>query len=147
VLGAQSCELLKKFEAPTNKTIIRNMNKRRKNNRELSLLEMTIISVAGVVLLAGGVLHAFLKNNQVDVFHEMDRTQRHISDQKDMINSLQVKIDKKLNIYQLRDDLESAGSRLVVLPVSAIERIPAYREPTAVASTEDVNPALALANP
>jgi len=97
--------------------------------------------------MTAGVTHAWLKNNQVEVVREMDRSQRHINDQEGVINSLQVKIDKKLNIYQLRDDLEQADSRLVLLPVSAIERIPAHRGGLAVAVSEDVDSSLAQRSP
>jgi hypothetical protein len=57
----------------------------------------------------------------------VDQTERRIKDHEDAINSLQVKIDKKLNIYQLRDDLERAKSLLVLVPVSAIEVIHAHQ--------------------
>ena len=60
------------------------------------------------------------------VMRDVDQAERRISDHEDAINSLQVKIDKKLNIYQLRDDLERADSSLVLVPASAIEVIPAY---------------------
>ena len=124
------------------------MNKRKKNNQGFNWLEMAILCVAAVVLLGGGVTHAWLKNSQVKVFREMDRSQRSIRDQEDVINSLQVKIDKKLNIYQLRDDLEKSDSRLVILPVSAIERISARRDVGAVASaSEPVNSTLAQRSP
>lgn len=116
------------------------MNKYKKNEQGLNFFEIAILAVAGVVLLTAGVTHAWLKNSQVEVIREMDRTQRDISDQEDVINSLQVKIDKKLNIYQLRDDLEKSNSRLVLLPVSAIEKIPGeVRKPSlgAVASADN----------
>jgi len=40
-----------------------------------------------------------------------------------------VKIDKKLNIYQLRDDLEKGHSALRVVPVSVIEKVPSFTNP------------------
>lgn len=105
------------------------MNKIKKNNRGLSWPEITLLVIAGVILMAAGVTHAWLKNSQVEVVREIDRTQRRISDHDDSINSLQVKVDKKLNIYQLRDDLERGHSELVVVPVSVIEKIPPYTKP------------------
>lgn len=102
------------------------MNKHKNNERGFSFLEITILSVAGLILMTAGVGHAWLKNSQVEVMREMDRSERRINDHEDVINSLQVKIDKKLNIYQLRDDLEKSGSGLVTLPVSALEKIPAH---------------------
>ncbi|MBK1829326.1 hypothetical protein JIN77_01190 [Verrucomicrobiaceae bacterium R5-34] len=105
------------------------MNKARKSHRSLSFAEITLLILAAIVLMTAGVTHAWLKNSQVEVVREVDKTQRRISDHGDSINSLQVKIDKKLNIYQLRDDLERGQSELVVVPVSAIEKIQPYTRP------------------
>ncbi|BDS08418.1 hypothetical protein NT6N_34580 [Oceaniferula spumae] len=105
------------------------MNKTKKNNRGFSFAEITLLIMAGVVLMTAGVTHAWLKNSQVEVVRDVDKTQQRISDHNDSINSLQVKIDKKLNIYQMRDDLERRESELVVVPVSAIEKITPYSRP------------------
>lgn len=117
------------------------MNKAKKNHHGLSWIEISLLVLSAVVLMTAGVLHAWLKNSQVEVVRDVDRTQRRISDHDDSINSLQVKIDKKLNIYQLRDDLERRTSALEVVPVSAIEKIQPYSKtkssvnPRAVAHT------------
>lgn len=105
------------------------MNKTKTHNRGLSWIEIFLLVISGVILMTAGVTHAWLKNSQVEVVREVDRTQQRISDHDDAINSLQVKIDKKLNIYQLRDDLERGRSELVEVPVSAIEKIPSYSRP------------------
>ena len=128
------------------------MNKHKTNDQGFSFLEIVILSVAAVILMTAGVGHAWLKNSQVETVREMDRSQRRINDQEDVINSLQVKIDKKLNIYQLRDDLEKAHSELVMLPVSAIEKIPAHAihvsvDAVAAASNENINSAIAQRSP
>ena len=100
--------------------------------------------------MTAGVIHAVLKNSQVEVVREMDSTQRRIDNHEDMIKSVQVKIDKKLNIYQLRDDLKNAGSALVLVPVSAIEKIPSHSASSAngaVATTENTQPTLVQRSP
>lgn len=100
------------------------MNKHRtKKQRRLSVTEIVVLALAAMVLMAGGVTHAWLKNNQVEVMRNIDQAQQRIGDHEDSINSLQVKIDKKLNIYQLRADLENSGSTLKQVPSSAIEVI------------------------
>ncbi len=103
----------------------------------MSLPEVLILILAAVVLMAAGVTHAWLKNSHVEVIRDVDKTQQRISDHEDSINSLQVKIDKKLNIYQLRDDLERAHSKLVAVPVSALEKIPSHRFGAVAASRGD----------
>lgn len=106
------------------------MNQHKKSSPGFNFAEITLLVIAGVILLGAGVTHAWLKNSQVEVAREIDQTQQRINDHQDSINSLQVKIDKKLNIYQLRDDLEKGESALVAIPVSAIERIPPYNRRT-----------------
>ena len=102
------------------------MNKRRHKDRRFSVAEIIVLILAAVILMVGGVTHAWLKNSHVEVMRAADQAEQRIGDHEDTINSLQVKIDKKLNIYQLRDDLERAGSALVLVPASALEVIPAY---------------------
>ncbi len=126
------------------------MNKHKSNDRGFSFFEIAILSVAGVILMTAGVIHAVLKNSQVEVVREMDSTQRRINNHEDMIKSVQVKIDKKLNIYQLRDDLKNAGSPLVLVPVSAIEKIPSHSATPAngaVATTKNAQSTLAQRSP
>jgi hypothetical protein len=123
------------------------MNQYKNNDRGFGVLEIFILSIAGVILMTAGVGHAWLKNSQVEVVREMDSTQRRIQDHEDVINSLQVKIDKKLNIYQLRDDLEKAGSDLVLVPVSAIEKIPSAGGVGALASSDPSDSSLAQRSP
>ncbi len=99
------------------------MNRHRNRQRRLSIPEATLLVMAGVVLMAGGFLHAWMRNSQVEVRREIDKAERRISDHEDTINSLQVKIDRKLNIYQIRDDLVKARSELCEVPASAVEII------------------------
>lgn len=103
------------------------MNKnRRKKQRKFSVTEIVVLALAAVILMVGGVTHAWLKNSHVEVIREIDNTERRIRDHQGAIDSLQVKMDKNLNIYQLRADLENTGSSLVQVPPSSIEVIPPY---------------------
>lgn len=103
------------------------MNRHRNKQRKFSILEITLLSLAAPVLMTGGFVHAWLKNSHVEVMREIDKTQQRISDHEDSINSLQIKIDRKLNIYQIRDELARSGSRLRQVPSSAVETIARYR--------------------
>lgn len=105
------------------------MNQHRNKQRRLSIAEMTLLGLAALVLMTGGFLHAWLKNSHVEVMRDVDKTQQRISDHEDSINSLQVKIDKKLNIYQIRDDLVRAGSKLRDVPASSVEKIAPHNLP------------------
>ena len=104
------------------------MNKRRHKDRRFSVAEIVVLVLAAIILMVGGVTHAWLKNSHVEVMRAADQAEQRISDRQDEISSLQVKIDKKLNIYQLRDDLERSGSELVLVPASSLEVIPAFTD-------------------
>ncbi|MCP5535334.1 MAG: hypothetical protein H7A51_03765 [Akkermansiaceae bacterium] len=113
------------------------MNKHRNKQRRLSITEMTLLGLAALVLMTGGFLHAWLKNSHVEVMRDVDKAQQRISDHEDSINSLQVKIDKKLNIYQIRDDLVRAGSKLRDVPASSVEKIHPHSLPQVAKSPRD----------
>lgn len=103
------------------------MNKHRNQQRRFSLAEITLLSIAAPLLMAGGFVHAWLKNSHVEVKRAIDEAEKQISDHEDSINSLQVKIDRKLNIYQIRDDLVVAQSKLREVPLEEVIRIPSYK--------------------
>ena len=122
------------------------MNKHRNKERRLSIPEITLLVLAALVLMTAGVTHAWLKNSHVEVIRDVDKTQQRISDHEDSINSLQVKIDKKLNIYQIRDDLSRAGSELRDVPVSSVEKISSHGLPQ-IADTPSDPSTLAQSRP
>ena len=115
------------------------MNKHRNKERRLSIPEITLLVLAALVLMTAGVTHAWLKNSHVEVIRDVDKTQQRISDHEDSINSLQVKIDKKLNIYQIRDGLTRAGSELRDVPVSSIEKISSHSLPQIAETSRDAS--------
>jgi len=110
------------------------MNKSRSKQSSISILEISILVATAMIVMLAGVTHACLRNSHVEVMRSVDKAQQRIEEHKDAVNSLQVKIDKKLNIYQLRDDLERSGSELVIVPTTSIEKISAHTL-TGVAST------------
>ncbi len=102
------------------------MNKHRNKDRRFSITEMVLLGFAAPVLMGGGFVHAWLKNSQVEVVKEIRKAERRIADHGSSINSLQAKIDRKLNIYQIRDDLARAGSDLIEAPASSVEIVTPY---------------------
>ena len=122
------------------------MNRRRNHRtRKLTFSELTLIVMTGVILVTAGVLHAWLKNNHVKVQREISQTQSRVQDHQDATNSLQVKIDKKLNIYQLRDDLKRNNSSLVKIPASEIKVISS--NPNRIPVNKSTDPVVATATP
>ena len=99
------------------------MNKHRNKDRRFSVVEMVLLGFAAPALMGGGFIHAGLKNSQVEVVKDIRKTEQRIGEHEGSINSLQVKIEQKLNIYQIRDDLDRAGSQLVIAPASSVKKI------------------------
>ncbi|MBK1789796.1 hypothetical protein JIN82_01370 [Persicirhabdus sediminis] len=110
----------------------------------MSWLEMTILIVAAIALCGGGMFHVWLKNSQVIVQREIEQIKMNIDENDDSINSVQVKIDRKLNLYRIRAELEGTGSELVDIPVHAIEKVlpadPLYVEETARKAVAQLTP-------
>lgn len=102
------------------------MNKHRSKDRRFSIAEMVLLGFAAPVLMGGGFVHAWLKNSQVEVVKNIRKAEQRIIEHEGSINSLQAKIDRKLNIYQVRDDLARAGSELVEAPASSLKKISPY---------------------
>ncbi|MDG1357211.1 MAG: hypothetical protein P8P36_03360 [Akkermansiaceae bacterium] len=121
------------------------MNKHRNKYRRFSIAEMVLLGFAAPVLMGGGFVHAWLKNSQVEVVKEIRKTERRITDHGSSINSLQAKIDRKLNIYQIRDDLTRAGSELIEVPARLVEIIPPHG--SRIASEMHKAPSLARVQP
>lgn len=116
------------------------MNKHRNKDRRFSIAEMVLLGFAAPVLMGGGFVHAWLKNSQVEAVKEIRKTEKRIAEHNSSINSLQAKIDKKLNIYQIRDDLERAGSELVEAPANSVRKISPYssRKTHAISRASDL---------
>ena len=101
------------------------MNKHRNKDRRFSVVEMVLLGFAAPALMGGGFIHAWLKNSQVEVVKDIRKAEQRISDHEGSINSLQSKIEE-VNPYEIGDDLDRAGSQLVLAPASAIKIIPPF---------------------
>ncbi|WP_018969509.1 hypothetical protein [Rubritalea marina] len=84
---------------------------------------MIALVVLGAMLATGGVMHAILKNAQVQTAREIDAAERRIEETQENIKMVQVKIDRKLNRHMIRADLENRDSQLVSIRSQDIEVI------------------------
>lgn len=94
---------------------------RKRSARNLSLGGIIFLVLVAVVLATAGVFHAYIKNMQVEVARETQKTERR-TQQLDMdIKMLQMRIDQQLILPLLRDRLKR--SSLVPIPINVIEEI------------------------
>ncbi len=97
------------------------MNKKRSQANQSNTLHIVMILVVAGLLSTGGVLHAVMKNRQIEVAREIDNAQGRIEASEENIKMVQVKIDRKLNRHMIRAELADRGSELVAIPSHAVE--------------------------
>lgn len=102
------------------------MNKHRTKQRKFSLVEMTLLGLAAVVLIGGGITHALLKNEQIKVQREMTRLDNKISDLRVSIDILGQDIDRELTPKKLRQYLADSETKLQKTAPSSVTSISSY---------------------
>ena len=80
-----------------------------------------MLIIVTVLLATGGVLHAFIKNRQVEVAREIDATSSRMVETEETMKMVQMKIDRKLNRHIIRAELANRSSELTRIPSSAVE--------------------------
>ena len=96
---------------------------RKRTNRNLNFGSIVFLVVVAVVLASAGVFHAYIKNRQVEVARQTDKTEQRISQHELDIKTLQMHLDRQLNRFVIRDELARCGSDLVAIPVTEVEEI------------------------
>ncbi|MFC4991105.1 hypothetical protein [Rubritalea tangerina] len=97
------------------------MNQRRTQSNQSHTIHIVMVIVIGMLLATGGVLHAVMKNRQVEVAREIDAAKSQIEEAEETMKMVQVKIDRKLNRHMIRAELASRGSELKQIPSQAVE--------------------------
>ncbi len=110
------------------------MNRRRDQPRTSSVTIFAVI-LAFAIVAAGGVLHAYYKNRQIQISRDIDAIDRRVEHARLEIRTTEMRMDQLLNRFTIRKQLEENGSNLRPIPLSAIEEIdPAPPARRAVAS-------------
>lgn len=113
------------------------MNKKRSEINHFASLHVVMLLMVTLLLATGGVLHAYMKNRQIEVAREIDATQTRIIESEEEMKMVQMKIDRKLNRHMIRAELASRGSDLTQIPSSAVEVVtPSRVDVGSVAQTD-----------
>ncbi len=94
---------------------------RKRSRRNLTLGSIGFLVLVAVVLATVGVFHAYIKNMQVQVARETQKTEKRTQQLSMDIKMLQMRIDQQLILPLLRDRLKQ--SSLVPIPINVIEEI------------------------
>ena len=97
------------------------MNKKRSSINHFASLHVVMLIIVTVLLATGGVLHAFMKNRQIEVAREIDATNSRMVETEETMKMVQVKIDRKLNRHMIRNELSNRESALITIPSTAVE--------------------------
>ena len=98
------------------------MNRRREEPRSHTSVIFALI-LAAAIMAAGGVLHAYYKNRQIQISREIDAIEKNVEHCRFDIRTTEMRMDQLLNRFTIRKQLEENGSNLRPIPLSAIEEI------------------------
>lgn len=115
------------------------MNRRKSEHRVHASAYFALIAAA-IVAAAGGVLHAYYKNRQVQVAREVDLIERRIEQHQLEIRTTEYRADELLNRFVIKKQLEDAGSTLVAIPVGLPEDVNPPTLDTPLAATAGLTP-------
>ncbi len=96
--------------------------------------------LAALVVITGGIMHAVAKNSQVQVERQIDQAQTRIEQTKVKIRMIEVRTDKLLDRFEMKERLKESASGLVPITPADIEEVrplPAVRPGSEVADVRD----------
>jgi len=109
---------------------------RRSETSNFGFVPVMILLFAGLLLAVGGVMHAYVKNRQVEVAREIDKTKKRTDVHNEEAKHFQVSIDRKKNRHIIRTQLKEQYSSLGAIDPQAIEVIDSeYYDVKSVASS------------
>ena len=98
------------------------MNRRRDEPRTSFSVIFAVI-LAAAICAAGGVLHVYYKNRQIQITREIDAIDRRVEHCRLDIRTTEMRMDQLLNRFVIRKQLEENGSSLRPISLSAVEEI------------------------
>lgn len=104
---------------------------RRRNETKSSGFPIFALLVGAAIVAAGGVLHVYYKNSQIQTTREIDAIERRIEQYRFDIRTTEMRMDEQLNRFAIRKQLVENGSTLRPISVAVVEEIdpsqPKYR--------------------
>jgi len=110
------------------------MNRRRNEERRSHLFPFLALILAAVVGTTGGAMHAIYRTGQIKTERKIRQVQQRIEAHRLDIQYLEVRRDKIMDRYKLREQLEDFGSDLVPVVHGVVEKVEPRAEPVPVAS-------------
>lgn len=106
-----------------------------RKKRSLSVFEVGFYILAALVIIAGGVNYAILKNEQVALDREIDKVYQSVKRHDMDTNSVMVEVARKINRFAIRSELREQNSVMRERPDFVVERVNLVNPPL-VSTTE-----------
>jgi hypothetical protein len=97
------------------------MNIRKSKKKNFSISELVLLGVAAVILTVGGIMHVYASNKEIDTARKIDAVQKEIDEYYADMNMINVRIDRSLDRYIMKEDLLARGSELRETDPSQLE--------------------------
>ncbi|MBK1814366.1 hypothetical protein JIN84_02000 [Luteolibacter yonseiensis] len=81
------------------------------------------IILGGIIMTAGGVLHVFYKNRQIQVSREIESINRNIEQCRLDTRTTDMRMDQLLNRFVIRKQIAENGTSLRPIPLNVIEEV------------------------
>ena len=102
------------------------MNRRRTDHETRTpFLVFFALILAAAIAAAGGVLHAYYKNRQVQITREIDAVDRNVVQCRLDIQTTEMRMDDLLSRFVIRKQIQENGSSLRPIPLGVVEEIDA----------------------
>lgn len=112
------------------------MNSSRKNKKNFRASELIMVGMAILIVAGGGVMHAYAKNREVELARKIDAAKKEIETYHETVAMINVKIDRKLDRYLMKEELVAQGSDLRETDPRQFESIrPEMREEEIILTT------------
>ncbi len=98
------------------------MNHRR-NEARTPVSVFFSLFLATAIVAAGGMLHAYYKNRQVQASREITAIDRRVEQYRLDIRTTEMRMDQLLNRFAIRKQIEANGSSLRPIPLGVVEEI------------------------
>jgi hypothetical protein len=98
------------------------MNRRRDEPRTSASVFFAVI-LAATIIAAGGILHVFYKNRQIQITREIDAIDRRVEQCRLDIRTSGMRMDQLLNRFVIRKQLQENGSNLRPISLTVVEEI------------------------
>ena len=97
------------------------MNVKKSAKKNFSISELVLLGMAAVIMAAGGIMHVYASNKEIETVRKIDAVQKDIDEYYADVNMINVRIDRNLDRYLMKEDLTARGSTLRATDPSQLE--------------------------